>query len=201
MVSRSLPTYRRPHGPTYRQLKAIDLVVAGLTDAAVADQIGVSRNTVSKWRNYDAVFRSALNQRRAELLSGGADAVRAVLPLALEAVREQLGIGPRRDRLGLDFLTRTGLIGPRGGTAFPANPLDVGPTTVEGVLDAEVRRFRAIAATGTAGDDPGPDLDAPITDEERETAYLRLQALSARTDEDLEDPPAPENGPEDGPRP
>lgn len=178
--------YRRIHGPTLRQLKAIDLLVGGLTDIAVAEQIGVNRNTVTKWRLYDAAFQVALNRRRAELLSGNADSVRAVVPAALEAVREQLAIGPRRDRLGLDFLTRTGLIGTRGGTAFPADPFAVGPTSIEEVLDAEVRRERARAAehAGLGGDaDPSPAHDAPITPEEREAAYQRLQALAA------EDPP------------
>ena len=182
--------YRRTHGPTFRQLKAVDLLVAGLTDIAVAEQIGVHRNTVTKWRLYDAPFQVALNRRRAEVLSGNADAVRAVVPLALEAVREQLDIGPRRDRLGLDFLTRTGLIGPRGGTAFPADPFAVGPTSIEEVLDAEVRRERARAAqhAGPGGDaDPSPAYDAPITLEESEAAHQRLQALAA------------EDSPEDSP--
>jgi hypothetical protein len=184
-------TYKRIHGPTIKQLNAIDLLVAGLNNAAVGEQIGVNRNTVTKWRLYDPTFQIALNQRRATLLAGATDGIRAVLPLLLDTVREQLSVGPRRDRLALDFLTRAGLIGSRGASAStPADPLAVGTTKLEDILDAEVRRARAqvLADLGT-GEDAGllPPVDAPVTPEEREAAYQHLASLAA---EDPADPPS-----------
>jgi len=174
-------TYRRANGPTIKQLNAIDLLVAGLTDAVAAEQIGVNRNTVTKWRLYDPTFQIALNRRRSELLAGATDAIRSVVPLALDTVREQLSVGPRHDRLALDFLTRAGLIGSRGaGASSPTDPLSVGPTSLEALLDVEVRRVRAQVAA-EHGDDADllPPVEAMITSEEREAAYQHLVSLTA----------------------
>src|SRR5688500_4475787 len=139
-------SYRRANGPTFKQLSAIDLLVAGLTDAAVGEQIGVARNTVTKWRLYDPTFKIALNDRRAALPAGATAALPSVVPLALDTIREQLQVGVRRDRLALDLLTRTGLIGTRGAAAPATDPFAVGPTRLEDLLDEEVRRARAAAA-------------------------------------------------------
>ena len=180
-------TYRRAHGPTVKQRNAIEFLVAGLSDSAVAERIGVTRNTVNRWRLYDPGFQLALTRHRAALLAGATDALRAVIPLALESLREQLDIGPRRDRLALDFLSRMGLLGARGG-APGVDPLDVGPASIEAVLDAEVRRARAASGVNAAGGDPA----APITETEREEAYTRLIARAGESDaSDEQDEPAP----------
>ena len=50
-----------------RRQEAIELVALGRTDAEVAEQVGVTRITVTDWRFYDPDFAAALNRRRAEL--------------------------------------------------------------------------------------------------------------------------------------
>ena len=60
----SQKNYKREHWLTIEQLNAIDLLVTGKTDQAVADAVGVARPTVTCWRLYDPHFEAALNQRR-----------------------------------------------------------------------------------------------------------------------------------------
>ena len=180
-------TYRRAHGPTVKQRNAIEFLVAGLNDSAVAERVGVNRNTVNRWRLYDPAFQVALTRRRATLLAGATDELRAIIPLALDSLREQLEGGPRRDRLALDLLSRMGLLGARGG-APGVDPLDIGPASIEEILDAEVHRARAASSASAAAGDP----EAPVTEAERDEAYARLITLAGESDPgDNEDAPAP----------
>lgn len=48
---------------------AIDLILAGETDAQVAAVVGKKRNTIWMWRKHDAQFIAALDERRAKLQS------------------------------------------------------------------------------------------------------------------------------------
>jgi hypothetical protein len=63
--------YKRKQGLTIQQQNAIDLLVTGKTDQAVADAVGVTRPTVTCWRLYDPHFEAALNQRRKEVWGAG----------------------------------------------------------------------------------------------------------------------------------
>src|SRR5688572_30579735 len=192
-------TYQRLRGLTLAQRNAIDLLVAGLNDRAAAERLGLSRETLTRWRNYDPIFQTSLNERRAALWSGAADGVRAAIPLALDAMREQLRVGARRDRLALDLLTRIGLLGSRSGRSraagpaapmSPLDPLGIGQTTMEELLDAEVRQMR-VASAAQHGGCVLPTVDAPITDEDRESACRRLQFIAAEDPNDLPDPEDP----------
>ena len=171
-------SYKRAHGLTVAQHNACDFLATGLHDAAVADRIGVTRSTVTRWRLYDPGFQAALNAHRATLWGGAADGVRATLPAALDTIRDQLCVGPHRGRLALDLLTRAGLMGKpaSGALGLDGGPLGIGPTTTEGILDAEVRRVRARHAAEDGEASLLPPVDAPITDDEREAAYAYLQS-------------------------
>ena len=46
--------------------KAIAGMVSGLSDEASAKLAGVTRKTVSQWKNHDAIFRTALNEAQAK---------------------------------------------------------------------------------------------------------------------------------------
>jgi hypothetical protein len=182
------PSYKRSHGLTIAQQNAIDLLAAGATDVFAAGAVGVKQNTVTKWRNYDPLFQTALNTRRAEQWAGLGDSLRTMLPAAFDTIRDQLRVGPNRGRLALDLVTRAGLmgrpasgaLGASGGAAAPANPVGIGFTRLEDLLDAEVRRARA-AMAAALGEEPDA---GPITDDDRDAAfeYLRAQA----TDEEDE---------------
>lgn len=45
-----------------RQLKALSLIIAGHSLQEVADQLGITRQTVSKWSNHNEEFRAELSE-------------------------------------------------------------------------------------------------------------------------------------------
>jgi len=113
------------------------------------------------------------------------------MPAALDTIRDQLRVGPNRGRLALDLLTRSGLMGKSqsGALGLLGGPTGIGPITLAGVLDDEVRRVRTQHAAEDGEDSLLPPVDAPITDGEREAAYAHLKSLAA---EDSASPEAPE---------
>lgn len=46
------------------QLNAIELLVAGKSDQAVADKVGVSKQTIINWRDSDDAFIEALDRSK-----------------------------------------------------------------------------------------------------------------------------------------
>lgn len=47
-----------------QQVLAIPLILAGKTDAEVAESVGVARETINRWRNHDSDFMRELRQSR-----------------------------------------------------------------------------------------------------------------------------------------
>lgn len=82
--------YKRQHGLTIDQLNAIDLLVIGKTDKEVAGIVGINRVTVTKWRNYDLDFQAELNKKRKEIWSSSIDRLRALVPLAIERLEQEI---------------------------------------------------------------------------------------------------------------
>ena len=68
------------------QSKAIQLILEGKNNREVADEIGVSRQTVSYWRNHDEHFQNQLNN---EIKARG-DALRARFASVLDTAYESL---------------------------------------------------------------------------------------------------------------
>lgn len=81
---------------TVRQLSAIDLLVEGKLDREVADAVGVSRETVTRWRNGHAAFQAELNRMRATVWQGSQDRVRSLAHEALETLAEAMREGDVR---------------------------------------------------------------------------------------------------------
>ncbi len=75
---------------TVEQENAIDLLILGKSDQEVADAIDRHRSTVLKWRLYDPHFQAELNARRQALFSSSADRLRALIPVALDVIEEEL---------------------------------------------------------------------------------------------------------------
>ena len=118
--------YIRQHGLTTEQEAAIDLLVTGKKDQETAEAVGVNRVTVTKWRNYDAHFQAALNQRRREIFGVAVDRLRALLPLALDVLEAELRdpANTSRGQLALNVLKVAGrAVG------------DIGPTDAEAVIE------------------------------------------------------------------
>lgn len=108
--------YKREQGLTVEQQNAIDLLVTGKSDQAVADAVGVSRPTVTSWRLYDPHFQAELNKRRKEVWGASADRLRALLPKAFDVLEKAINDGSYRAALELIKLAgvsnAVGKIGP-----------------------------------------------------------------------------------------
>jgi len=102
------------------QLNAIDLLLQGQSDREVADQVSVTRQTVTGWRNTNADFIAELNRRRQEVWGGQTDRLRGLVAKAVDILAEDLdGENPRlRQGAAIHVLKSVGLYGanlePRG---------------------------------------------------------------------------------------
>ena len=76
---------------TPQQETAVDLLASGKTVTDTATAVEVTRQTVSEWLNHHPGFQAALNSRRQELWIGMTDALRGLLPKALEVIERELG--------------------------------------------------------------------------------------------------------------
>jgi DNA-binding CsgD family transcriptional regulator len=72
------------------QERAIALILTGATDQAIADAVGVTRQTVNTWRNHNPEFIAALNQRRAVIWEGSIERLRGLAGAAIDALADAL---------------------------------------------------------------------------------------------------------------
>ena len=77
-------------GLTVVQENAVDALVSGKNDIETANLVGVHRGTVTRWRLYSPTFKAALNVRRAEVWSVGADRLQSLIPKALDVIADEL---------------------------------------------------------------------------------------------------------------
>src|SRR5712664_2745053 len=77
---------------TMEQLNAIDLLILGQMDHAVAATVGVARETVSRWR-LNPYFVAAMNKARQALWSAAHDRLRGLVTQSVDIVEKSLGDG------------------------------------------------------------------------------------------------------------
>lgn len=150
------------------QLNAIDLLALGMTDAEVAEAVGVSRQTVNGWRNHHPGFIAALNVRRREVWGTACDRLRALLPKAVDALEAAVTADPPNWRAASKVIEIAGLSRPFNDGSI-LGPELIGPATVEEVIDAEVLRRRG---------DPLADVltGRAVSDRERGEVLRELSA-------------------------
>jgi len=155
-------------GLSVAQIAAVDALMAGATDAAAADAAGVTRQTVSAWKNHHPAVVAALNAGRRDLWDHAADRLRGLVPMAIDVLEVTLGAAVPDPKTAMDVLRLAGL----AERAAPLTP--TGPTTAAAVVDAEVFRRRREA-------DPLEELltGGPITATERRLAEAELSELMA----------------------
>ena len=113
---------------------AIDLLSLGRSITEVAKEVGVSRQTISQWRNGHAGFQAAFNQRRRELWEAISQRLRTLVPAALDVLEAALAKGDLRAALGvLKAAGLTGLAPPDG----PIHPQDA----ESGIKEQESARY------------------------------------------------------------
>jgi len=75
---------------TAQQQQAIGLLAGGMTVTEVAQEVGVERETVSRWKNHNTMFASLLSYQQAELWDAAADKLRASVLKAADSLDELL---------------------------------------------------------------------------------------------------------------
>lgn len=89
---------------TPAQELAIVSLLAGNSDAEAAEDAGVHRVTVTRWRLYDPAFSAELDSQRAALRTAANDRLHAMLPKALAAIEQELENGKNKLRAALEVL-------------------------------------------------------------------------------------------------
>ena len=101
-----------------KQLRAIDLLLAGYTDKEVAKQIGVTRQTVNEWKNKNEHFIVEYNKRKLELVKAARNKLLNLTFAAIETVKKEIENG--NWKLAMDLLKTLDL--PK---------IDIGYTSIE----------------------------------------------------------------------
>ena len=164
--------YKRLHGLSIEQRNAIELLVMGETDASAAEQVGVHRTSITRWRLHDVVFVAELNRRRREIWGSATDMLRSLLPIALDALEAELQQpGRQRARIAIEICRLAGL----EPAAFEGQCLGVegvGPADASEIIDriALGRRLDPFDAMPNGG---------PVTDHERDEVLDDLHARLA----------------------
>ena len=73
-----------------KQEKAVELMLAGVSDSEIAKKLKVTRQTVNYWRNKDFDFIYELQMRRNQLWEGLRDELIDLYKLAVEEVKKAL---------------------------------------------------------------------------------------------------------------
>jgi hypothetical protein len=73
-------------------------MLTGMTDLAIATQLGIDRRTLYRWRHEHDAFKEALHHRRRELWDGVVDKMRAMLEPSLQVLSEHLHDSLDRNR-------------------------------------------------------------------------------------------------------
>ncbi len=117
------------------QQNAIDHLLQGKSDRAVAAEVGVSRTTVWEWRNHDPLFIAELNRQRSELWMEARGRLKLMANRALDVLEQQLdGDDPKASLTAAKYILQgTKLL---GDTDLPSE----GPTTPEAVIMEDLRR-------------------------------------------------------------
>ena len=116
------------------QMNAIEHLLQGRSDRAVAETVGVSRQTVWEWRNQDPFFIAELNRQRFELWREARERLKSLANRALDVLELQLDSGDPKAALAASkyILQGTRLLGD--------TELHVGgPTTPEAVILEKLR--------------------------------------------------------------
>jgi hypothetical protein len=117
------------------QENAIEHLLQGQSDRAVAEAVGVSRQTVWEWRKNDPLFIAELNRQRSEMWREARERLKSLANRALDVVELQLGSGDPKASLAAAkyVLQGTQLLGD--------TDLRVGgPMTPEGVILEDLRK-------------------------------------------------------------
>ena len=116
------------------QQNAIEHLLRGRSDRVVAEEVGVTRQTISEWKHHDPLFVAELNKQRLAMWREAHERLKSLANRALDTVELQLDSGDPKASLAAAkyILQGTRLLGdsdlPKGG-----------PTTPEAVIMDKLR--------------------------------------------------------------
>ena len=99
---------------TVLQEKAIQLLMTGRSDQAVADELDMARQTVNNWRHNDAAFAARFNAERRALWSTHREKLRSLVAQAVDVLAEDMAakLEPKlRQSAAIHVLKAVGLYG------------------------------------------------------------------------------------------
>jgi len=116
------------------QANAIEHLLQGQSDRAVAEAVGVSRQTISEWKNHDPLFVAELNRQRSEMWREARERMKALANRALDVVELQFDSDdPKAALAAAKYILQGTLL--LGDTDLPRS----GPTSPEAVIMAKLR--------------------------------------------------------------
>lgn len=146
------------------QLNAIDILVLGKTDQETSEAVGVTRETVTRWRNDNPHFAAALNKQRRLVWGAGHDKLRSLTTKAVDAIEAALDSGDCK--AAVEVIKAVGLY---GHVEPPSGPIDP-----ELVLWQQAKEW-AMAELLKKGPSADPMLD--ILTRDAELARLTKQRM------------------------
>jgi hypothetical protein len=165
-IATKCDTVLRPAGLTVAQENAVDALASGMKDADTAALVGVNRVTVTRWRLYSPHFRAALTERRRAIWTAGMDRLRSLIPLALDAVADELAKPDNPNRLQSAF----GLL-----KLVPLTIVAQGPTDPDEIV-RDIVAERRRNARGPFDDAMENDKGLPDPDEHTRQVWDELTA-------------------------
>jgi len=101
------------NGLNSNQHMAIDLILSGMSDREIAEELGLSRQSVNSWRNRNEQFRQALQDRRNALIEVHQGNLNSLVGKAIKILQDAMENGDRSERLkaALQVLRISGLQG------------------------------------------------------------------------------------------
>jgi len=116
------------------QANAIEHLLQGQSDRAAAEAVGVSRQTISEWKNHDPLFVAELNRQRSEMWKEARERMKALANRVLDVVELQFDSDdPKAALAAAKYILQGTLL--LGDTDLPRS----GPTSPEAVIMAKLR--------------------------------------------------------------
>ena len=116
---------------TVMQEKAIQLLMTGRSDQAVADELDIARQTANNWRHNDAAFAARFNAERQALWSTHREKLQSLVVQAVDVLAEGMAatLEPKlRQSAAIHVLKAVGLYGQ---DMKPSGPIDLDKTSFD----------------------------------------------------------------------
>ena len=177
----------QPSKLSVAQENAVDTLVSGKTDSETAALVGVNRVTVTRWRLYSPAFLAALNLRRIEVWSAGAERLRTLIPKAIDVLGSELenAASPNRVKCALELLR-----------LVPPSLTEIGPTDADQIIRERVaerrerlrrareqKAFEQLASFADTSGLPPLPTEEELFAEEAKTIELQIQEHDTQKEE------------------